>query len=89
MSKVEELEQGVLSLTPEQRAEFDVWYEAYKATAWDRQIEADAGAGRLDFLIEEAEADLDAGRFNATQMVRELAKEIQGGESGGVGGGVR
>ena len=30
--------------------------------AWDRQIEADAKAGRLDHLIARAEADIAAGR---------------------------
>jgi len=30
--------------------------------AWDRQIEADAKAGRLDHLIAQAEADIAAGR---------------------------
>lgn len=30
--------------------------------AWDRQIEADAKAGRLDFLWEEAKRDLAEGR---------------------------
>ena len=29
---------------------------------WDRQIKADATAGRLDHLVEEARADLAAGR---------------------------
>ena len=30
--------------------------------AWDRQIEADVKAGRLDHLIAEAKADFAAGR---------------------------
>ncbi len=30
--------------------------------AWDRQIEADIKAGRLDHVIAEAEADIAAGR---------------------------
>ena len=30
--------------------------------AWDRQIDADARAGRLDFLWEEAKRDIKEGR---------------------------
>lgn len=29
---------------------------------WDKQIEADAAAGRLDHLVAEAQADIAAGR---------------------------
>ncbi len=29
---------------------------------WDKQIEADAAAGRLDHLIQEVEADIAAGQ---------------------------
>jgi len=29
---------------------------------WDKQIEADAAAGRLNHLVEEVEADIAAGR---------------------------
>ncbi len=32
---------------------------------WDRQIEADATAGRLDHLVQEVEADIAAGRVKA------------------------
>lgn len=36
---------------------------------WDRQIAADAAAGRLDHLIEEARADIAAGRCRPLEDV--------------------
>lgn len=32
--------------------------------AWDRQIAADAEVGKLDFLLEEAQNDYDAGKLH-------------------------
>lgn len=37
-------------------------FEALQADMWDRQFEADAKAGRLDRLAEQALADHRAGR---------------------------
>ncbi|MBC7448308.1 MAG: hypothetical protein H7330_09640 [Hymenobacteraceae bacterium] len=62
MSVIEKAQEVVSHLTPEQLATFDKWYAEYMADAWDRQIEADVNAGRLDFLIEEAKEDIRAGR---------------------------
>ena len=62
MSKLEQLEQGVLSLTAEQRAEFDTWYANLQATEWDRRFEQDVAAGRFDKLTEELRAEIRAGR---------------------------
>ena len=44
---------------------------------WDRQMMADAAAGRLDRLVEEARADIAAGR---SRPLEELLSEA-GGES--------
>ena len=62
MSKLEQLQEEISHLMPEQLAAFDKWYVEYMADAWDRQMEADANAGRLDFLIEEAREDIRAGK---------------------------
>ena len=62
MSKsVEDIEQDVASLTPEQLAQFRAWFEEFDADAWDRQIEQDAGARELDKLAEGALAEHVAG----------------------------
>ena len=59
---VQELEAAVARLSPDELAQFAEWFEDFKADEWDRQIEADAEAGRLDGLIREAEDDIAAGR---------------------------
>jgi hypothetical protein len=58
---VEELEKAVAELPPEKLAKFRAWFERFDADAWDRQIEADAKAGKLDALAEEAIAEHKAG----------------------------
>jgi len=62
MSTLTQIADAVRKLTPVEQAEFDAWYEEYKANEWDVQIERDAAAGRLDWLIAEAQADQQAGR---------------------------
>ena len=63
MSKsVEDIEQDVARLTPEQLAQFRAWFEQFDADAWDRQIEQDSNAGKLDSLAEVALAEHKAGR---------------------------
>ena len=59
---VEEIESAVQELPPEQLAAFAKWFDAFVAAAWDRRFEADAVAGRLDKLGDEALAELRAGR---------------------------
>ena len=54
MSKVEALEKRVSALSPEELAEFRRWFAEFDAAAWDRQIERDAKAGKLDALADEA-----------------------------------
>jgi hypothetical protein len=63
---VQELEAAVASLSPEELARFAEWFEEYTADEWDRRIEADAHAGRLDALGRQADADFEAGR--ATEL---------------------
>ena len=58
---VETLEQRVRDLTPQQLAKFHEWYQEYRADLWDQQIEADAEAGRLDHLADQALRDFDQG----------------------------
>jgi hypothetical protein len=62
MSTIEELEAAVKQLSPEDRAEFRAWFAEFDAEEWDRQLEADMAAGRLDWLVAEAIQDRDAGR---------------------------
>jgi hypothetical protein len=54
MTKVEELEREVASLTPEEYREFRRWFLERDWEQWDQQIEEDSRAGKLDFLVREA-----------------------------------
>jgi len=62
MTKVEQLEQAVERLSPEERASFRAWYAEFDAAGWDQQFEADVAAGRLDRLADAALAEHSAGR---------------------------
>ncbi|MBZ9764405.1 hypothetical protein LB553_26550 [Mesorhizobium sp. CA8] len=62
MTKLEQIEKSVAELSPEELKAFAAWFEALQADLWDKQIEADAKAGRLDKLAEQALADHRAGR---------------------------
>ena len=62
MSTLEEIEDAVRRLSSKELAAFRAWFEELEAAAWDRQIEEDIAAGRLDALAEEALNDLREGR---------------------------
>ncbi|MBI2718795.1 MAG: hypothetical protein HY245_02490 [Rhizobiales bacterium] len=59
MTKLEKIEQDIGDLSPEDVAKL----AEYRAELWDRQIEADAKAGRLDGLVEQAKMDIAAGKI--------------------------
>ena len=48
MRKVEKIEREVQALSAEELAQFRAWFLEFDWAAWDRQIERDARAGRLD-----------------------------------------
>ena len=62
MGTVKEIEDAVQRLSRAELDAFRVWFAEFDAAAWDRQIEDDVGAGRLDSLANEAIGDLRAGR---------------------------
>ncbi len=62
MSKLEALEERVSALSPEELAQFRRWFAEFDAAAWDRQIERDVKAGKLDALADEALRDHAAGK---------------------------
>ncbi len=62
MSTIQELEDAVRQLSPEERAAFRAWFAKFDAEEWDRQLEADIAAGRLDWLVAEARRDRQAGQ---------------------------
>jgi hypothetical protein len=58
---ITELEQAVTQLSKLELDRFRAWFDEYYADLWDKQIEADAKAGRLDKLIAEATEEYNAG----------------------------
>ena len=59
---ITELEQAVTQLSEKDFARFREWFEEYEATLWDKQIERDAKAGKLDKIAEQALNDYHAGK---------------------------
>jgi len=53
---------AVQRLPKRELARFRKWFAEYDAAVWDRHLAADAGAGKLDALIREAQRDHRAGR---------------------------
>ncbi len=62
MSEVEQIEARIRKLSPEELARLRAWFAEFDAKAWDRQIEADSKAGKLDQLIEKSKAEHKAGK---------------------------
>jgi len=62
MSELDQLEQRIQKLSPDELAKFRAWFIEFDHLIWDKQIEADSKAGKLDGLIAEARADYKAGK---------------------------
>ena len=56
MSGISEIQQAILALSDDDYDTFSLsrWFSALDWEKWDAEIEADAKAGKLDFLIDEA-----------------------------------
>lgn len=63
ISEVEVAENAVRKLSPEDLSRFREWFAQFDADAWDKQIEADVKAGRLDHLKDEALKDFHNGNY--------------------------
>jgi hypothetical protein len=59
---VEELTSVISKLPAEELSRFSEWYEEFMADQWDRQIEQDMHAGRLDAALQRADDHRRAGR---------------------------
>jgi hypothetical protein len=62
MSTIAEIEQALERLSPEELARFRQWFAEFDSDQWDRQIESDVAAGKLDALADEALNDLKQNR---------------------------
>lgn len=61
MMKVEQIKLSIVNLSLPELTIFRNWYQEFEAQQWDRQIEEDIKAGKLDKLADEALANFEAG----------------------------
>ncbi len=62
MTKLEKIQESVEALSDKELRRLSEWLDELRAQRWDRQIEEDAKAGRLDKLADQALADFYAGK---------------------------
>ena len=69
MSTVAEVENALRKMpVPDARTVAD-WLQHYLDEQWDKQMDADIAAGRLDKLWKKAQADIAAGRVKPLDEV--------------------
>lgn len=57
---VKEIETAITQLSATELAELMAWLTEYHAQEWDKQIEDDLEAGRLDALLAQVDDEYDA-----------------------------
>lgn len=62
MNTLQDIEQAIKQLSPEELAAFRNWFAEFDAEVWDQKFEADVAAGKLDALAEKALNHLREGR---------------------------
>ena len=65
MLTIQEIEQAVLKLSPEEIALFREWFDELDEQIWDTQFEMDVKSGKLDDLAKQAIADFQADKYNS------------------------
>jgi hypothetical protein len=63
MSRIDQIKAQIERLPEGDIAEIFRWLSAKDWERWDRQVEADSEAGRLDFLIREAQQEKSQGKL--------------------------
>jgi len=61
VSRVEEIEDAILALSPEEFARISRRIQDIEQEGWDQQMDQDASAGKLDFLREEGRSEREQG----------------------------
>ncbi len=60
--QVETLEQYIAALDDDSFAKLREWFIEFDQARWDKQIETDSNAGKLDFLINAALDEYQSGK---------------------------
>lgn len=63
MSRVEEIERAIESLSSEEFRRVALWVREREQERWDRQLDEDSESGKLDSLFQEADDDAREGRL--------------------------
>jgi hypothetical protein len=63
MVNVQEIQAAIEALSPKEYARFRQWFSKRDWERWDKEIERDSQAGKLDFLLKEAAEDKATGRL--------------------------
>lgn len=63
MISVELLEEQIAELDYDSFSKLRDWFVEFDQARWDKQIEADSNAGKLDFLINTGLAEYQAGKI--------------------------
>jgi len=62
MGKIDDLERRVKELSAEELAAFRGWFIAFDWEVWDRKLERDIAAGKLDSLADKALREHSEGK---------------------------
>jgi len=62
MMSVETIEEQIAELDNASFSKLRDWFVEFDQSRWDKQIEADSNAGKLDFLINPALVEHQAGK---------------------------
>ena len=62
MMNVKEIELAIAELPEDAVWELAEWFEEFQAQLWDKEIEEDVAAGRLDHLLDEIRQEIKVGR---------------------------
>lgn len=62
MTTLKEIEKAISQLPEDQLNRFREWFDEFDAKSWDKQLEADVKAGKLDRVADSALEQYKAGR---------------------------
>jgi hypothetical protein len=60
---IEQIESAILKLSPQELIQLTDWVLDLDEQQWDKQIERDVAAGKLDFLAKEALEEIDSFKY--------------------------
>lgn len=57
-----EIELAITKLPDDELKSLAKWFEEFQAARWDKEIEEDVAAGRLDDILKQVRQEIKAGR---------------------------